>query len=344
MRGVVIHAPKDLRVEHLPDQILGPHDVRVRIAAGGICGSDMHYYNHGGTGMIRLREPMVLGHEVAGTVTDIGSEVSRVAVGARVAVNPSRACGACENCQRGLHNHCIDMRFLGSAMRFPHVQGGFRESLVMDEAQMAAVADGVSMSQAAMAEPLAVCLHAVSRAGALPGQRVLVVGCGPIGLLAIIAARHAGATDITATDIQNFPLAMARRVGADAAINVAEQPEALARLAADAGRFDVMFEASGSAAGIRAALDHLRPRGIAVQLGLGGDIALPINTIVTREIDFRGSFRFDTEFELAVDLMNRGRVDVTPLLTAELPFDAAREAFNLAGDRSRSVKVQLSFA
>lgn len=343
MRGIVIHAPKDLRVEDLPDQRLEPGDVRVRVAAGGICGSDLHYFNHGGTGAIRLREPMVLGHEVAGTVAELGAGVSRVAVGARVAVNPSRACGRCARCQEGLHNHCLDMRFMGSAMRFPHVQGGFREDLVVHETQAVPVADQVSLGEAAMAEPLAVCLHAVERAGSLTGRRVLVTGCGPIGALAVVAARHAGAATVVATDVQGFALAAARAAGADEAFDVAAASDALDRYVAEVGPFDVLFEATGNPAALREALAHLRPRGVMVQLGLGGDVPVPINLVVTREIDVRGTFRFDREFDLAVDLMNRGRVDLRPLLSATLPFDEAEAAFALAGDRSRAVKVQLSF-
>ena len=246
MRGLVIHAPKDLRLEAVAEQPLGPTDVRVRIAAGGICGSDLHYFNHGGTGAIRIREPMVLGHEVAGTVEAVGAEVSRVAAGARVAVNPSRACGHCIRCAEGLHNHCLDMRFLGSAMRMPHVQGGFRETLVVHETQAVAVAEGVSLGEAAMAEPLAVCLHAVTRAGPLLGRRVLVTGCGPIGALCVMAAKHAGAGEVVATDVQPFPLSVARTAGADVALDVAAGPDALADLVGRTGPFDVLFEASAT--------------------------------------------------------------------------------------------------
>ncbi len=344
MRGVVIHAEKDLRVEPVPEQPLGPRDVRVRVAAGGICGSDLHYFNHGGTGAIRLREPMVLGHEVAGTVDAVGGEVSRVAVGTRVAVDPSRSCGECRFCREGLHNHCRDMRFMGSAMRMPHVGGGFRETLVIHERQAVAIADAVGFGEAAMAEPLAVCLHAVTRAGPLPGRRVLVTGCGPIGALCVKAARHAGAGEVVATDVQPFPLSVARAAGANIALDVGAEPDALADLVARTGPFDILFEASGHAPALAAALGALRPRGIAVQLGLGGDVTLPLNLLVTREIDLRGTFRFDAEFGLAVDLMNRGRIDVAPLLSATLPFARAHEAFALAGDRTRAVKVQLSFA
>lgn len=344
MRGVVVHAPKDLRIEDVPEQTLGPNDVRVRITTGGICGSDLHYFNHGGTGLIRIREPMVLGHEIAGVVTEVGGAVAGSLGGARVAVNPSRPCGHCRACQEGLHNHCADMRFLGSAMRFPHVQGGFRESLVVHESQAVPIGADVTLAEAAMAEPLAVCLHAVSRAGSLMGRRVLVTGCGPIGALTVMAARHAGALAIVATDMQAFALATAQAVGADQALDVAANPEALDDYVAAAGPFDVLFEASGTAAALRAALPHLRPRGILVQLGLGGDIPLPINLLVTREIDLRGTFRFDTEFALAVALMNGKRLDLSPLLSATVPFGDATAAFELAGDRSRAVKVQLSFA
>lgn len=344
MRGIVIHAPRDLRIESLPEAPLGPRDVRVRIRAGGICGSDLHYFNHGGIGAIRLREPMVLGHEIAGEVVEAGADVSCVAVGARVAVDPSRACGVCDRCREGLRNHCTDMRFMGSAMRLPHVQGGFSETVVVDERRALPVADGVSLGEAAAAEPLAVCLHAVERAGPVLGRRVLVTGCGPIGALAAAAARRAGAGAIVATDVQGFALGVARRLGADETLDVGADPEALADHVARTGPFDVLLECSGTEAALRGGLAALRPRGVAVQLGLGGDLALPINLLVAREIDLRGTFRFDREFALAVALMNDRRIDVAPLLSATLPYEAARDAFALAGDRSRAVKVQLSFA
>ena len=201
MRAIVAHAAKDLRVEEAADPGLGPEDIRVRVAFGGICGSDLHYYNHGGFGAVRLREPMILGHEIAGVVEAVGAEASRVKVGDRVAVSPSVPCNHCRYCLEGLQNQCLDMRFYGSAMRFPHVQGAFRESLVCLESQAHPVADGVTLQEAAMAEPLAVALHATRRAGSLMGRRVLVSGSGPIGALVVSAARRAGAAEIVVTDI-----------------------------------------------------------------------------------------------------------------------------------------------
>jgi len=322
---------------------LGARDVEVRIEAGGICGSDLHYYFDGGFGTVRLKEPMILGHEIAGTIARVGGDVANVKVGQRVAVNPSRPCGHCGYCQEGKQQHCLNMLFYGSAMRFPHVQGGFRESLVCDAAQAVPVPPAMTAAQAAFAEPFAVCLHAVNRAGPLLGKRVLVTGAGPIGALAMIAARRAGALEIVATDVADAPLAAARKVGADVAVK-ANEKDALARYGADKGYFDVMFEASGNAQALAGGLAVVRPQGIVVQIGIaGGEMALPMNMAVAKEIELRGTFRFHAEFALAVALIGGGLVDVMPLLTETIPLAKAREAFELAADRKRAMKVQLAF-
>jgi L-idonate 5-dehydrogenase len=342
-RGVVIHAPKDLRIESVAAIAPGPREVRVGIEAGGICGSDLHYFNHGGFGTVRIKEPMVLGHEIAGKVVEAGSAVSGVTAGMRVAVNPSQPCNDCRYCHEGMRNHCMNMRFLGSAMRFPHVQGGFRDVLVCDEAQAVPVPAAMSAAQAAFAEPFAVCLHAVNRAGPLLGKRVLVTGAGPIGALTVIAARRAGAVEVVATDVADAPLKAARKVGADATVNVSEK-DALSRYAADKGYFDVMFEASGNAQALGGGLAVVRPTGIVVQIGIaGGEMSLPMNMAVAKEIELRGTFRFHEEFALAVALIGGGLVDVMPLLTATVPLAEANDAFALAADRSRAMKVQLAF-
>ena len=235
------------------------------------------------------------------------------------------------------------MLFYGSAMRMPHVQGAFRQQLVAEASQCHKLAAGITFEEAAFAEPFAVTLHAIVRAGAMTGKRLLVTGCGPIGALAIIAARAHGAQEIVATDVSDFTLGLARQVGADHVVNVASGPDALAAFKSDKGYFDVMIEASGNEAALRAGLECLKPRGVLVQLGLGGDILVPQNMIVAKEIEIRGSFRFHEEFALAVDLINRRRVDLMPLLTDVLPIDDAVKAFELALDRGRAMKVQLAF-
>lgn len=343
MKAVVIHSAKDLRVEERDIETAGPGQVDVAIEAGGICGSDLHYFNHGGFGTVRVREPMILGHEVAGRVVALGSGVSHLAVGDRVAVSPSRPCNACDYCLKGMQNHCLNMRFYGSAMPMPHIQGAFRQRLVAEAWQCHKVNEGISINQAAFAEPFAVTLHAVSRAGSLQGKRVLVTGCGPIGVLSIISARLHGAREVVATDVMDAVLEKAKLIGADRTINVASEPDALNAYTANKGYFDVHFEASGNERAVRSGLEVLKPRGILVQLGLGGDISLPQNTIVAKEIEVKGTFRFHEEFGQAVDLINQKRVDFSALLSEIYPVADAVKAFEVAGDRSRSMKVQLSF-
>lgn len=343
MRGVIIHAARDLRIDPVEEPDLAPNEVRIRVAAGGICGSDLHYYHHGGFGAIRVQQPMALGHEFSGTVIETGADVTGIATGTRAAVNPSLACGTCRYCSEGKQNHCLDMRFMGSAMRQPHVQGGFRETVVVDQSQIVPLPDGLSMAEAAMAEPLAVCLHAAHQAGALLGRAVMITGAGPIGALCVLVARMAGAAQVVVTDVADAPLAIARDIGADRVINVLTDPGALDGFAANKGHFDVLFEASGNQAALASALACLRPGAVIVQLGLGGDMTLPINLLVTKELQLRGTFRFYQEFAQAVNLMASGRLDVRPLITATLPFDRAVEAFDLASDRNKSMKVQLDF-
>ena len=341
---LVIHAPSDLRLDERDAGEIGPGQVLVKVGMGGICGSDLHYFHHGGFGTVRIKEPMVLGHEVAGTVAAVAPDVTSVTIGDRVAINPSRPCGACRYCWEGLPNHCLDMRFYGSAMRTPHIHGAFRNLLPCDASQCVAVADSVPLSLAALAEPFSVGLHAVSRAGSLTGKKVLVSGCGPIGALALAAARLHGAAEIVATDIVDEPLAVAQALGASLTINVASDREWVRRFAADKGTFDIMLECSGNERALRDGLDVMRPRGVVVQLGLGGDVSLPQNAVVTKELSICGSFRFHAEFGEAVRLINEGRVNLSPLITHSFPMTQAREAFELAGDRTRAMKVQIDFA
>ncbi|AZO11164.1 MULTISPECIES: L-idonate 5-dehydrogenase [unclassified Mesorhizobium] len=344
MKSIVIHAAKDLRIEDRAVEDADSGQVLLRLAVGGICGSDLHYYNHGGFGTVRLREPMILGHEVSGVIEKIGPGVSGLETGQLVAVSPSRPCYTCRYCREGMHNQCLNMRFYGSAMPFPHIQGAFREMLVADAIQCVP-ADGLTAAEAAMAEPLAVCLHATRRAGEMLGKRVLVTGCGPIGLLSILSARRAGAAEIVAVDIADFTLAMAMRAGADKTINTRTDPDGLAPYLADKGTFDVLYECSGAAAALAQGISALRPRGTIVQLGLGGgEMALPMTAITTKELSLHGSFRFHPELAVGVELMRKGLIDVKPLITHTVACGEALSGFELANDRSQAMKVQIAFA
>ncbi len=343
-RAVVVHAPHHLELETRPTPDVGASQVLIRVHTGGICGSDLHYYHNGGFGAVRIKAPMVLGHELSGTVVEIGANVTTVAPDQRVAVNPSLPCGQCEQCKRGQRNHCTNMRFYGSAMRWPHVDGGFRDHLVCEAEQAIQIADNVSFGEAALAEPLAVCLHAVRQAGELLGKRVLITGAGPIGAVTVAAARLAGAADITITDVMAAPLEMAARLGADRTLDVGANGDAIGEEAARGGKFDVHFEAAGSAPALASALPELRPKGICVLIGQGAEISLQVSSLIGREIEMRGTFRFDREFQLAVDYLGKGLLSVKQVITATLPVDRAVEAFDLASDKQVSTKVQLDFA
>ena len=343
MKSIVIHAAKDLRLEESQPGEPGAGEVQIALATGGICGSDLHYFNNGGFGAIKLREPMVLGHEVSGHIVKLGAGVENLSVGQLVAVSPSRPCYACEYCQQGKHNQCLNMRFYGSAMPFPHIQGAFRQVLVADASQCAP-ADGLSPAEAAMAEPLAVCLHATSQAGKMLGKRVLITGCGPIGLLSILAARRAGAAEIVATDLSDFTLDLARKNGADQGINMVNSPEQLTEYQAGKGYFDVLYECSGAAPALAAGIAALRPGGVIVQLGLGGDMSLPMMAITAKELQLRGSFRFHQEFFTGVELMQKGLIDVKSLISHTLPLEQTEKDFTLASVRSQAMKVHIDFS
>lgn len=338
-----LHAAHDLRIEDLPEPDATPDMAVVRVLRGGICGSDLHYYHDGGFGPVRVREPIILGHEAAGVIeaAPVGSQLKP---GQLVALSPSRPCGECGFCRAGQERHCLEMRFNGSAMRLPHENGLFRTRLAHPVAQCLPLPEGSNAEAAAGAEPLAVCLHALSLAPSLEGQQVLITGAGPIGAICTALARLRGAKEVIVTDVQEFTLGIAEKLGADRVVNVAQNPDGLADYAAGKGRIDVVLECSANQHAIAQAIGVTRPQGSVVQIGVGGMVPLPLNLIVGKELRFVGTHRFDREFAAAVDMISKGGIDLSPMVTQVLPAREAVRAFDLAGDRARAVKVQLEFA
>ena len=343
MKALKIHGAMDLRIEDFHLEELTPNQVEISVAMGGICGTDLHYYKHGGFGQIKLKEPMVLGHEVSGHISKLGSKVTDLTIGQLVSVSPSRPCNDCEFCLEGSQNHCLNMKFYGSAMPFPHIQGAFRETLIAEDYQCIP-ADGLSAGEAAMAEPLAVCLHAINQAGNIFGKKVLITGSGPIGTLCVLSTRRAGAEEIVVTDISDNALSFSNAVGADKIINTMKNYDELEQFQTGKGSFDVAIECSGSASGINDAIKSLKPKGTLVQLGLGGDILMPLVAVTTKELNIKGSFRFHSEFELAVKMMQKKLIDVNSLITHKIPFENAKQGFSVALDeKENSMKVHLKF-
>ncbi|AKS34659.1 L-idonate 5-dehydrogenase [Mycolicibacterium goodii] len=312
MKAVVVHGAQDLRVEELPDPTPGEGDVLVAMEWGGICGSDISYWRHGRTGTAVLRHPMVLGHEVAGHIARVGAGVSGLRVGDRVTIHPATASGG----------------YFGSAAFDPHTDGGFCALKVVRAEQVRVLPDTVDTARGALAEPLAVAMHAVNRAGEVRGREVLVNGAGPIGSLVVAAAKYAGATRVVAADVVDAPLAIAKAMGADEVVNLS----AGGQLPADAA---VTFEASGVAGALGGVLRATARNGVVVQVGnLPGQAApASLGDLVSREITWIGSFRFVDEITDAVAALDAG-LDVTPLITHRYPIDDAAQAMAVAADRT----------
>lgn len=341
--AATLFGAEDLRVVETELGPLAPGMVRVKFGAGGICGSDMHYFRHARTGDFVVKSPLILGHEVAGEVVELGSATSGLAVGDRVAVNPSRWCGTCAYCHEGRPNLCENIFFMGSASKTPHMQGGFAALFDATAAQCVKVPAELPFQAAALAEPLAVCLHAVRRAGHVKGASTIIFGSGPIGLLTLLALKHAGARSVAMVDIAAAPLKFARELGADQTIDISGGADELAAYAA-ATPYDMAFEISGTAAGLASAIRTVRRGGRVIQVGnlAGGMIELPANAIMAKELDLVGTFRFGEEFFEAVELIVDNRIDVLRLVTGEYRLEDAPAAFRTALDRSRSVKVMLT--
>jgi L-idonate 5-dehydrogenase len=339
MLACVAFGKEDLRVQDWPTEPPGPGQVSVDIAYGGICGSDLHYYHRGGVGDFVIREPLVLGHEVVGRVRELGPDMTSPEPGTPVAIHPATPCGRCPECRAGRRNICRDTRYLGSAARFPHVQGGFRAVLTVPVAQAVPLPEGLDLRQAVLAEPLSVAMHAVRRLGPVEGSRVLVTGAGPIGCLAVAALRAAGAAAVFSSDLFDEALAVGSAVGATFTIR-ADDPAA-----GWPEEVDAAIEASGTAAGLATCVERVRRGGTIVQLGLlpPGSVPLLGNRLVTREITLAGAFRFDSEFGDALAALAAG-LEVAPVISASYPLSAAADAFAVAADRRRSCKVLLDIS
>ncbi|HKH51536.1 MAG TPA: L-idonate 5-dehydrogenase [Mycobacterium sp.] len=320
MKAVVVHGADDLRVDDLPEPVPREGEVLVAMEWGGICGSDISYWRNGSSGTAVLKRPLVLGHEVAGRIAGIGPGVSGVSVGQPVTVHPATAAGG----------------YFGSAACDPHTDGGFSELRVVRAEQIRMLPSNVDTEHGALAEPLAVAMHAVNRAGEVRGRDVLVNGAGPIGALVVAAAKYAGAASVTAADVADAPLKIAQAMGADEVINVGAREE----LPVD---IELVFEASGAAAALGAVLNATARGGTIVQVGNLPGKAVPasLGDLVTREITWVGSYRFVDEITDAVAAMENG-LDVTPLITHRYPINEAVQAITVAADRdSGSGKVLL---
>ena len=334
MKALRIHAKDDLRTDEVPKpEPSGVEQVRLRMAYAGICGSDLHYYYHGANGEFVVKEPLCPGHEVSGTV-DLDPS-GEFAPGTPVTVHPATF-GTPEPGIEDRRHLWPGGAYLGSASTWPHTQGGMSEYLVLNRDMLRRLPQGLSLRDAALAEPLAVGLHAIKLAGGVKGKRVLVSGSAPIGLLVVAAAVSLGAAEVTATDVLDGPLERARLLGASHTVRVPDEQIPVMG-------FDVVFECSGVTSAVTPALAAVRRAGTVVQVGMMPNEARPINLapFVSKEVTYVGTFRFDDEIDQAVEML-AADPRIAKVVTHVLPATDAEAAFAVAKDSQASGKVLVS--
>jgi L-iditol 2-dehydrogenase len=333
-RAVVLHGPGDIRVEARPVPEPAAREVLVEIAAVGVCGSDVHYYEHGRIGSFVVREPMVLGHESSGRIVALGPGASKHAVGDRVTLEPGVPCGNCRECRAGRYNLCRDVRFFAT----PPIDGAFANYVTIHEDFAFVLPESVSDEAGALMEPLSVGVWACQKANVSAGDRVLVTGAGPIGLLAAQCARAVGATEITVTDVNVHRLQLAERTGATRTINVADVPLQDSGVEADA-----LIECSGHPASLKAGIAALRPAGTAVLVGMGPEEegVVPLSLIQNHELWLTGTFRYANTYPTAIALAANGRVDLEAIITGHYGLDQAEIALRAGREDPTAVKVMV---
>ncbi|SEQ92348.1 L-idonate 5-dehydrogenase [Arthrobacter sp. OV608] len=337
--AVVAHAANDLRIDELTLAAPAPDEAVIEVHYGGICGSDLHYWLHGAAGESILKAPLVLGHEISGTVVRAAADGTGPAAGTPVAVHPATPGPGAARYPEDRPNLSPGCTYLGSAARFPHKDGAFSRYVNLPTRMLRTLPDNINLRTAALIEPASVAWHAVARAGDVAGKSALVIGSGPIGALAVAVLKRAGASPITAVDMHAKPLEIAQAVGADHVITAGET-EAIAAVEAD-----VVIESSGNHHGLASAIQGATRGGTVVMVGLlpTGPQPVLISLAITRELELKGSFRFNDEIDDVIAALADGSLHIEPVITHEYPVEDALEAFGVARNSAESGKVLLSF-
>ncbi|MGX1759614.1 NAD(P)-dependent alcohol dehydrogenase [Streptomyces lydicus] len=330
MRAAVLHGPGKLSVESRPVPTPGPGEFLVRVEAVGTCGSDVHYYRDGRIGDFVVRAPLVLGHEAAGTVVACGPGADERRLGRRVSIEPGTPCGSCGECRPGRYNLCPEMRFLAT----PPVDGAFCEYLTVREDFAHEVPDALTIEEAALLEPLSVAVWACRKSRVAPGDRVLITGAGPIGLVAAQTARAFGAREVLVTDVLPHRLALARAAGATA-LDVSRTPLSEAEFTPT-----VLLECSGVPAVSGEAIRTVGRAGRVVLIGMGGSEApLPVSRVQNYELELTGTFRYAHTWPTAISLVESGRVRLDSLVSHGYGLAEAESALTVATHDASAVKA-----
>jgi L-iditol 2-dehydrogenase len=327
VKAAVLHAPGDVRIEERDRPTPGPREVLVQITAVGVCGSDVHYYEHGRIGPYVVEAPLILGHESAGHVVELGEGVTKHAVGDRVTLEPGVPCGRCRECRAGRYNLCADVVFFAT----PPIDGAFAEFVPIHEDFAFALPESLSDEEGALMEPLSVGIWACRKAGVSAGDRVLVTGAGPIGILAAQCALAFGATKVTVSDVNEQRLEVARRTGATRTLTPQDDLDL---------EVDALIECSGHPGAMMDGIKALRPAGTAVLVGMGPEEegTLPLSLIQGRELWVTGTFRYANTYPAAIALAASGKVDLKSIITGHYGLDDAEAALKVGREDPGSVK------
>jgi len=341
MQAHVLHGARDIRFEQVAKPVPRPHEVLVKVRAAGICGSDLHYHAHGRCGNFIPTRPFTLGHEFAGDIVAVGDPKNASLVGTRVAVDPSRPCGRCKLCRQGRYNLCPEMVYFGSASVTPPSEGCFSEYVAAPAANCAPLPDDFEYAWGALLEPLSVAAHAVQRSGGVSGKSVLITGGGTIGQMILLVANAFGASKVVVSDVKPFARSFAMERGATATLDPTSADCATQAAALAPDGFEVVFEAAGVAAALKQAFGLAAKGATVVQVGtLPDGTEIPVNALLTRELQYVGSWRFANVFERVIELVVSGKIDVRPLITCKYPFEKLSEAI-LAANGADVIKVQI---
>lgn len=347
MKAAVFDAPEKLSIQTLPDPSAGPDDVVVDVIDCGICGSDLHSYLEGAF----IAPGQVMGHEFSGTIVEVGKNVEGVKIGDRVTAVPLSVCGRCPRCLEGATHLCEVGLAASVAYGLP---GAFAEYVRVPHAILGGnlhkIPDGVDDAAGALVEPLAVALHAAKLAAPQPTDTCVVLGLGSIGLNAVQMLKALGAGRVIGIDISPVRLALAEQLGADITIN-GREVDALAAVTEITGagaygvgaRADVVIEASGVAALLNQAVSMTRAGGkLRIAALYEGDVTVPANQIVQKEMSVSGTFAYKGEFPQVLAMLESGRIQAAPVITHTFALDDIEQAFRTQLDKNVSIKVQVA--
>jgi 2-desacetyl-2-hydroxyethyl bacteriochlorophyllide A dehydrogenase len=337
MQIYLLYGSKDIRLSEKLIPEPGPEEILIKPKFTGICGSDIHYFQHGYCGNFFPKQPFALGHEFAGVVHQLGANVKNFKVGDEVAVDPSMPCCTCKHCKSGHYNLCLSMRYFGSASCEPHIDGSMGQFLVAPSSNCYRLPIGISLAQASLLEPLCVAMHAVKQVKQIAGNSILITGGGPIGQLILRVVKAFGAFDVTVSDVNDFARAFSLKSGASKVVNPIDE-NAWGHL----NSFDVVFEASGSPNALADAIQNTRRGGSVVLVGtLPSNFSIPGNLIMNKQLKLFGSFRFANVFEEAMKMVAAGIINLDGIVTHTFSFNEIPKAMECALEKDNVMKVQI---